>query len=153
MTAKHEPTEKTRDMVKTLSGYGLQQPEIARLIGISDKTLRKVYRDELDDGDALAKAQIGRSIFDQAVGREAKFDDRGNMVMPAIPPDRTAAIFLSKVRLGFKETAVVEQTGKDGGPIQTTSVDLAALSREELILFRQLVAKAEARKAAGGAET
>jgi len=83
---KHEPTKETRAQIQALSGFGIQEPEIAKYIGIDPKTLRKYYRQELDVGHIHANAQVARSLYNQAVG--------GNT---------TAAIFWLKARAGFSE--------------------------------------------------
>ncbi len=50
----HEPTEKTRNEVQALAGFGVREDEIALYIGIDPKTLRKYYRPELDTGHIKA---------------------------------------------------------------------------------------------------
>ena len=39
----HVPTDENRNMVESLSGFGIPQDEIARLVGIDPKTLRFHY--------------------------------------------------------------------------------------------------------------
>lgn len=101
MTAKHEPTDKTRDLVTSLSGYGVPQLDIARIIGIAQVTLLNHYREELDLGMAQANAKVGESLYKQAIS--------GNT---------TAAIFWMKARAGWREKQEVEVTGKDGGALE-----------------------------------
>ena len=48
----HEPTAESRKLVESTSGLGLPHEQIAILVGIDDKTLRKYYRAELDAGKA-----------------------------------------------------------------------------------------------------
>jgi hypothetical protein len=83
---KFSPTEAQRRQVKSLSAYGIKHDEIALVIGIAPKTLRKHFHQELERGRIEANAQISRSLYQKAVA--------GNV---------TALIFLSKVRLGWRE--------------------------------------------------
>ncbi len=46
----HSPDAYQRRQVETLAGYGVPETEIASLIGIDPKTLRRHYRQELDHG-------------------------------------------------------------------------------------------------------
>ena len=55
-TSNHVPNEATRRTVQLHTMVGTTQADIARVLDIDEKTLRKYYRDELD----LAK-QIGRA--------------------------------------------------------------------------------------------
>ena len=48
MPAAHTPTKNTRSAVKNLAAAGLTQDEIADILDLSDDTLRKYYRKELD---------------------------------------------------------------------------------------------------------
>ena len=43
----HVPTDDTRNLVESLSGFGIPQDEIARLVGIDPKTLRFHYADQI----------------------------------------------------------------------------------------------------------
>lgn len=103
-----EPTDKERQLVESLSGFGLPHEDIALLVrdGIDDKTLRKHFRRELDTGMTKANAKVVESLYQQAVG--------GNV---------TAAIWWTKGRMGWRETSAHEHTGKDGGPVQVSAAD------------------------------
>ena len=100
----HEPTDENRKQVETLAGFGVPQIDIARTIGINQDTLRKYYRDELDNGETKANAAVAQSLYKKALG------DNASSV--------TAAIFWLKTRAGWKETTTTELVGKDGGPIR-----------------------------------
>jgi hypothetical protein len=137
-----------RSMVTTLAGYGVSHEDIAAAIGtegIDAKTLRKYFRAELDKGIALGNVNVGRSIYEQAVGRGAQYDEKGQLIREELKPDKSAAIFLSKVRLGFKETQKVEVSGPNGGPIPMIDLDLSVLTDEEFDLFMALYRKAKKR--------
>lgn len=83
----HKPTKETREMVKSLSGYGVPQDDICHILDITKPTLHKHYRREIDVGFAQANAKVGQSLYNQAVS--------GNT---------TAAIFWMKARAGWRET-------------------------------------------------
>ena len=62
-----KPTDENRRLVKSLSACGILQEHIARRLGIrSDKTLRKLYRDELDAGILEANAAVAQTMFKMA---------------------------------------------------------------------------------------
>ena len=46
----HVPTDETRNLVESLSGFGIPQDEIARLVGVDPKTLRFHYADQIELG-------------------------------------------------------------------------------------------------------
>jgi hypothetical protein len=77
-----------------MAGYGVPEADIARVIGIDAKTLRRHYREELDTGHIKAGARVAENLYRKATGegREAV----------------TAAIFWLKTRCGWKETSVSE---------------------------------------------
>ena len=84
---RFEPTAEQRKMVKTLAGYGILQEEIAKKLGITPKTLRLRFREELDLGATEANAQVVQSLYKMALSGRC----------PA------AAIFWLKNRAGWKE--------------------------------------------------
>jgi hypothetical protein len=61
-----EPTEEQRKLVKTLSGFGIPQEDIAQFIGIEPKTLRRRFREELDRGMIEANVKVAQSLFQMA---------------------------------------------------------------------------------------
>ena len=99
----HRPEPSGRRQVEALAGYGVPEADIAGVIGIDAKTLRKHYRAELDHGHVKANARVAENLYRKATGegREAV----------------TAAIFWLKTRAGWKETSVRELTGRDQEPV------------------------------------
>lgn len=91
MSAKFVPTQDQRDLVETLSGYGIPQADIARLVKISLQTLHNNFREEMDVGMAKANAAVAGNLFKQATK-----DD---------PSAVRAAIFWAKARMGWREVA------------------------------------------------
>lgn len=137
------PTKGQREQVETLSGFGIGQDDICLLLAnpntgkpIDLKTLHKHFRHELDVGIARANAKVVESLFFQAVGRPAQFDERGNLVRSELRPEPAPAIFWTKARMKWSER--VEITGKDGAPL----FDLTKLSDNELDQFERLARKA-----------
>jgi len=57
----HSPDPVGRRQVEALAGYGVPEADIAGMIGIDPKTLRKHYRDELDHGHVKANAKWRRT--------------------------------------------------------------------------------------------
>lgn len=111
---KFEPTEEQRENVELLAAVGTKHDLIARMITdpatgrhISDKTLRKYFRDELDLGLAKANAIVGQTLFQMA----------------SSGLDTGATCFWMKTRAGWKEVAVTQNQalGADGEPINPPS--------------------------------
>ena len=116
----HVPTDESRKLVKTLSAVGIRYEDIAAKLDITDDTLRKHYRRELDEGRVDANAEIGKTLFQQA--------KNGNT---------SAAIFWLKTRAQWRETDRVEITGADGGAVQVESRELLHKIIENLELQRK----------------
>jgi len=63
------PTEEQRQKVKLYAAVGTPHEAIARKIGIrSPKTLRKYYRQELDEAAIDANANVGGALYNKAMG-------------------------------------------------------------------------------------
>jgi hypothetical protein len=82
----HEPDAGQRRQVEAMAAYGIPEADIARVVGVDPKTLRKHYRDELDLGAVKANAQVAGFLFNSA--------RNGNV---------TAQIFWLKTRARWKE--------------------------------------------------
>ena len=96
----HQPDPVARRQVEAMSAYGVPETDIARVLGIDPKTLRKHYRDELDTGGIKANSRIAESLYRKAMGDG--------------PQSVTACIFWLKTRAQWKETMVQEHTGNVG---------------------------------------
>lgn len=103
----HKPTDETRRMTETLSGFGVKHEDIALSLGISPKTLRTHYRKELDLGTINANARVAQTLFKQATD-------------PENPKSTTAAIFWLKARAGWSERQEIDLTSSDGTMTPTT---------------------------------
>jgi hypothetical protein len=111
------PTDAERKQVEAMSGYGLPIEQIAVLVrdGIHVETLRTHFRSELISGKAKANSGVGRTLFQKAMSG-----------------DTAAMIWWSKTQMRWKEVQHHELTGKDGGPIETVSLDVSKLSTDVL---------------------
>jgi hypothetical protein len=90
----HRPDPTSRRQVEAMAGYGVPEADIACVLDLDPKTLRKHYRSELDKGHIKATTKVAENLYRKATGegREAV----------------TAAIFWLKTRAGWKETLVQE---------------------------------------------
>ena len=75
-----------------MAGFGVPQDDIATLLDIDAKTLRKHFRRELDRGSIEATAKVAQTLFRMAT--------EGQNV--------AAAIFWMKARAGWREKQRVE---------------------------------------------
>ena len=94
----HQPDPVGRRQVEAMAGYGIPEADIACVLDIDPKTLRRHYRQELDKGHIKATAKVAESLF-----RKATTDGSQSV---------TAAIFWLKTRAGWKETVVQETSGE-----------------------------------------
>ena len=90
-----EPTDEQRKLVDQLAGYGIPEPDIAKLVinpqtkePISPMTLRKHFREELDTGHVRANQTVAGALFKNAT--------TGTETYPGGIP--TAQIFWLKTR-------------------------------------------------------
>jgi len=131
----HEPTDKDRKQVTLMAGIGLTHDQIAKIVGISDETLRKYYGEELATATARMNAQVAQNLFSMATGKGA-----GSVA---------SAIFWMKSRGGWREVDRKEITGPNGGPIKTENtnkLDVSGLSLEELEALEKALIKTGAAK-------
>ena len=90
----HQLDPTSRRQVEAMAAYGVPEADIATVVGIDPKTLRRHYRQELDTGHIKANSKVAENLFHKATGngREAVI----------------AAIFWLKTRAHWKETTVTE---------------------------------------------
>jgi hypothetical protein len=82
--------------VEAMAAYGVPEADIARVVGVDPKTLRKHYRNELDHGHVKATAKVAEFLFRKAT------TDGAQCV--------TAAIFWMKTRGGRSD---LQQVGPE----------------------------------------
>ena len=64
---KHEAIDKDRMTVLAMVQVGATQKEICRVLGLTQKTLAKHYRPELDNGKKIANAAVASALYVNAV--------------------------------------------------------------------------------------
>jgi len=111
----HAPTDATRQTVQLHTTVGTTQADIARVLDIDEKTLRKYYRDELDLAKAKANATIGGALFNRAKSG-----------------DTSAMIFWMKTQAGWREKTDINHTSEDGTMTPKAGIDTGKLSTEAL---------------------
>jgi len=103
----HKPTEKSKAEVQALASFGVGQRDISAYLGLTNKTLSKYYREQLDMGMAQTNAAVGKFLAKLATGRA--------MEEGATWRDcATAAFFWGKTHMGLRETSRHELTSPDG---------------------------------------
>lgn len=112
---KFKPTEEQRRIVESAAGIGLRQLQICWLIAdpttgrpLSKPTLHKHFADELARGKAKAHFNVGKSLYDQAVGIP-KMDATGKKQVGWVSEPVTAAtIWFTKSQMGFREQGRID---------------------------------------------
>ena len=104
--------EEDSKLVEALTIAGVTQTLIAQIVKISEPTLRKNFRKELDTSKARANAVISQALFKKAKD--------GNVV---------AQIFWLKTQAGWKEKNALELTGKDGDKLFTEERQLIEIRK------------------------
>lgn len=95
---KHIPTDATREAVAVMSGFGLKQDYIARVIGCEKQTLLRCYRRELDEGIDAVTRECASLLLEKA--------RNGSEV---------AAMFLLKARAHWRDNAAI--AAEISGPV------------------------------------
>lgn len=122
------PTDKDRQQVERMVGFGLTQEQICKIIGISENTLRKYFADELENGVSRINSAVAQNLFAIATSRD--------------PGSVAAAIFWMKTRAQWKEINHHAHGGdNDRAPIKIDA-NLKGLSDTELEQMQNLLGKA-----------
>jgi len=122
----YRPTEESRKFVKAMAQVGIAHPNIAKIVGIGEVTLRKYYANELDRALIEACGMVGQSLLMQALGGPPTAEGKINWQKAVLG----AGIWWDKTRGGRKEIVGHEHAGPGGGPI--CLYDLSKLTDEEL---------------------
>lgn len=104
----HKPTDILRGKVEAWVIAGFKQTEIAERLGITDKTLRQHYREQLDQGKMDNIASAAAMVVEFATGRAKSTKGATNKEC------LTAAFFFLKTQAGWRETANVNLTAGGG---------------------------------------
>jgi hypothetical protein len=87
------PTVEQRRTVRTMTGLGLRQEDIAACLDIrSAKTLRRHFRAELDRGAPEANARVAQTLYQMAISGKCP----------------QATIYWMKTRVGWRDREPVE---------------------------------------------
>lgn len=120
--APFKPTDELRAKVRHLSGVGVPQDEIAKIVGCTGKTLRKHFRRDLDQGAAEANAVVAGYLFQAA--------KEGNV---------TAMIFWLKTRARWSDrttTVNVADAAGDTTAAETPESDLKIFENVKARMLR-----------------
>ena len=118
--------------MERMVGLGLTQEQIAKILNIAESTLKKYFREELDNGEAKANSAVAQNLFGIATSRE-----QGSVA---------AAIFWMKTRGKWKEINHHAHGGdNDRAPIKIDA-NLKGLSDAELDQMQSLLGKASGAK-------
>lgn len=125
-------TPSNRRVVEVMAAHNIRHEEIANAIEppCDSDTLRKHFGKELAIGGPRLKYQIANAVDIHLKGRPATYDDNGNCLTEEVKPSHAVAIFMSKVKLGYRENAP-----------EMPVLDLTRLSDDELAIFERLMAK------------
>lgn len=91
--------------VSVMAALGLEPNEIALVLNIDEKILKRYYKRELGVSGKISNLVVARKALEMA--SSGRF------------PDMTK--FWLKSRAKWKETSGLEITGKDGGPVEVSS--------------------------------
>ena len=111
-----------------MTGLGLTQEQIGKILGVSEDTLQRHYADEIANGVAKANVQVAQNLFNIATSRE-----QGSVA---------AAIFWMKSRGKWKEVNHVAHGGDDERAPIKIDANLKGLSDAELDQMQNLLGKA-----------
>lgn len=108
----HVPNDASKRLVEAMASYGIPHPDIAALVGetgISEPTLRKHYRRELDTARAKLSAKLTESLVAQALGHPAVYDDQGRKVRDEQKRYAPAAMWLLRREDFIEEKRLAEE--------------------------------------------
>jgi hypothetical protein len=96
-------------VIEDLAGVGCTMEELVLLTGLSEDTLSRRFAGVIEKGRASMRMSLRRQQIATATN-------------PRDPAHGTMLVWLGKVLLGQSETAKLEVTGADGGPIAHADV-------------------------------
>jgi hypothetical protein len=107
---RYEPTLKDKGTVQAMLSYGVPQDDVAAVLGIDAKTLRKHFPAEIRSAAIHANATVKQALFHTATSWMTK-DDKGKITGHPSKEAVTAAIFWDKTRGGAIETQHIRTQG------------------------------------------
>lgn len=145
-----DPTPDQQKIVEAAAGIGLRHTLICQLVfdpktglPIDPKTLRKHFQAQLLPGKAKTHFNVGKSLYDQAVGipkmEVQKVNGKDVLVQTGwiTPPVVVAGIWFSKAQMKWREGVSVEITDLEaivaglGGNLTALRAARAAVPAEE----------------------
>ena len=117
----YQPTPEERERVKTAAGLGLRDKDISVLAKVTEATLKRHFRQELDDGRAEARSKLSQSMWQMAFTKKH----------PAIN------IFMAKTQLGWREVERPPET------VAKKQITLVVDDKTRLDLTEENAAKSE----------
>lgn len=154
MKHKLELTEKNYEQIETMTSIGMNDADIAIILGISDETYGRMLktdatlRDRKLRGKATSNFKVLGTLHKQITREEVEkerqeiivtVDKDGNeisrekgevkIIKHRKEPNTRLLEFYLQTRMGFVKTTKVEHTGADGDPIR---LRLSKMSDEEL---------------------
>jgi hypothetical protein len=110
--APHEFSEAMAVQIEKMGGLGLRQKDMALILGISEDTIQRHYRDHYQRGKARMGMTLNNRAFDLAMGKLKDPDDPSKGY--ETPPNITMIIWLQKSQFGYRETSRHEIVNPDG---------------------------------------
>jgi hypothetical protein len=95
-----QPNENDRQQVEKKAGVGIRHEDIAAVLGMTAKTLRKHFRRELDRGAIEANTQVLETLFEMAKSGK----------------NTAATIFWVKTRCGWREETPPREAVEEKAP-------------------------------------
>jgi hypothetical protein len=103
---EHKPTRRMRRLVEGMVASGVTRASVAQMLEMSEETLNKHYRQELETGSDKAVALLSRSLYRRAM--------KG---------DTTAAIFWLKARGRWRDRDAMNVTVEAPSQADTPKLD------------------------------
>lgn len=105
----HQVTAASRGLVAALKGTGFTDQGVANAMGLSLNTLKVHYPDDLAQGKERAQAKVAATLFQIAT-------------TPTHPRCVTAAIFIAKAQMGWRDHSPEADTAEDGDAAFTIGI-------------------------------
>ena len=119
----HKPTEENRRMVRMLAGIGVPIRMVAGQVGVDEKTLRKHYGEDVEQGQAKATSAVAKRLYDIAMS-----DSKEAL---------TACIFWLKCRARWSTLDGPETQINLNTNVQNNTAILTSRDRDELKDFKR----------------
>lgn len=130
-----------RKQVGDFMAMGFTHNDIAKLLYISDETLRRHYRKELDTAKIKSNFNVAKNLYNIATDPEHRSSAQ-------------AAIFWAKTQMGWREVERKEVTGANGGPLliegASDVIDSRSLSPDQRQALRDILTMAIAKQIEAG---